>query len=121
MNKDWDLPWKSKGLDCKNDGQGFELWNTLWLEQAYRVLKQGSSIYVFSSTRTFHRVFEALSKVGFVDLDLEAWVYSSGFPKSVNIEKTLQDKLLHDMAEKYKGYGTGLKPAWEPICCGKKR
>jgi site-specific DNA-methyltransferase (adenine-specific) len=39
------------------------------------------------------------------------WIYGSGFPKSHNIGKKLND---------YEGWGTALKPAHEPICMARK-
>ena len=37
----------------------------------------------------------------------------------LNIEKILKEK-NPELASRYAGYGTALKPAWEPICCGIK-
>jgi len=51
---------------------------------------------------------------------------NSGFPKSLNISKALKKLVTKDssitpeMIEKWKGHGTALKPAWEPIVCGRK-
>jgi site-specific DNA-methyltransferase (adenine-specific) len=39
------------------------------------------------------------------------WIYGSGFPKSHNIGKKLED---------WEGWGTALKPAHEPICMARK-
>jgi len=47
---------------------------------------------------------------------------SQGFPKSLNISKAIA-KLDGDHAEdakKWSGWGTALKPAWEPILCFRK-
>lgn len=46
-----------------------------------------------------------------------AWGYGSGFPKSRNIAG--QD-LTADDADKWAGWGTALKPAYEPICVARK-
>jgi len=50
-------------------------WHRQWLEEVFRVLKPGGVIKVFGATRTFHRMAAAMEQVGFVDLDLEAWMY----------------------------------------------
>jgi site-specific DNA-methyltransferase (adenine-specific) len=41
------------------------------------------------------------------------WVYGSGFPKSLNVGK-------QDNCENWKGWGTALKPAHEPIVMARK-
>ena len=45
---------------------------------------------------------------------------NSGFPKSMNMEKVFNKKNNPQMAELYKGFGTALKPAFEPIVTGSK-
>lgn len=71
----------------------------------YRVLKPGAHLVAFSGTRTYHRMACAIEDAGFEIRDQLAWVYGSGFPKSHNQPG---------------GWGTALKPAWEPICLARK-
>jgi len=59
----------------------------------------------------------AMREVGFCDMHLEAWTYGSGFPKSLNLQKNIDDLMI---AEEFSGYGTALKPAWEPFVVGRK-
>lgn len=66
MGKEWDE------LD---DAHAQQEWHRQWLVEVYRLLKPGGVIKVFGATRTFHRLAAAMEDVGFVDLDLEAWVY----------------------------------------------
>ena len=73
--------------------------------QVYRVLKPGAHLIAFSSTRTYHRMACAIEDAGFEIRDQIGWVYGSGFPKSHNIGD---------------GWGTALKPAWEPIVFARK-
>jgi site-specific DNA-methyltransferase (adenine-specific) len=75
-----------------------------WAE-VLRVLKPGSHLVAFSGTRTYHRMACAIEDAGFEIRDQLAWVYGSGFPKSHNQPG---------------GWGTALKPAWEPICLARK-
>jgi site-specific DNA-methyltransferase (adenine-specific) len=75
-----------------------------WAE-VLRVLKPGAHLVAFSGTRTYHRMACAIEDAGFEIRDQLAWVYGSGFPKSHNQPG---------------GWGTALKPAWEPICLARK-
>lgn len=90
--------------------------------ELFRVLKPGGLIRMFSATRTYHRVCQAMSNAGFVDMRLRAWAYGSGFPKSLNVGNKMAEMDGVDEAKlkAWEGYGTALKPAWEPIICARK-
>ena len=70
---------------------------------ALRVLKPGGHLLAFGGTRTYHRMVCAIEDGGFEIRDQIGWVYGSGFPKSRNLDG------------EWEGWGTALKPAWEPI------
>jgi site-specific DNA-methyltransferase (adenine-specific) len=74
----------------------------------FRVLKPGAHLLAFSGTRTQHRMVCAIEDAGFEIRDQIGWVYGSGFPKS------------HNLDGEWDGWGTALKPAWEPICVARK-
>ena len=41
---------------------------------------------------------------------------NSGFPKSLNIQKSMEEKgVSKEVSDKFRGYGTALKPAHEPV------
>jgi len=84
---------------------GFQESMRIWSVEALRVLKPGGHALVFGGTRTFHRLACALEDAGFEIRDCLMWLTGQGFPKSKNIEG---------------GYGTALKPAWEPIILARK-
>ena len=63
-----------------------------WAEACYRVLKPGGHIAAFGGTRTWHRLVVAIEDAGFEMRDSLAWLYGSGFPKSMNVGKAI-DKL----------------------------
>ena len=63
----------------------------LWKE-CLRVLKPGGHLLSFAGTRTQHRMCINIEDAGFQIRDMIAWVYGSGFPKSLNIGKAV-DKL----------------------------
>ena len=45
---------------------------------------------------------------------------NSGFPKSMDVSKAIDKSLGAEAAKKWKGWGTALKPAWEPIIMARK-
>lgn len=60
----------------------------LWAE-VFRVLKPGGHLLAFAGTRTQHRMAVNIEDAGFEIRDLIAWVYGSGFPKSLDISKAI--------------------------------
>ena len=74
MGKKWDY-----------DIPQVEVW-----KECLRVLKPGGHLLSFSGTRTYHRMAVAIEDAGFEIRDMIEWVYGSGFPKSLNIGKTIE-------------------------------
>lgn len=77
-------------------------------QEVLRVLKPGAHLLAFGGTRTYHRLACAIEDAGFEIRDQIGWLYGSGFPKSHNLEG------------EWDGWGTALKPAWEPIMLARK-
>jgi len=88
-------------------------------QECLRVLKPGGFLLTFGGTRTFHRLTCNIEDAGFEIRDCIAWVYGSGFPKSHDISKAI-GKASPEMAKQWNGWGTALKPAWEPIIVAMK-
>jgi DNA modification methylase len=84
-------------------------WHVGWLRECFRVLVPGGRILAFGGSRVYHRMAAAFDDAGFVDVGLEAWSYGSGFPKSMSLSEV-----------GWSGWGTQLKPAWEPFIVGTK-
>lgn len=134
MGKKWDY-----------DVPSVEIW-----QECLRVLKPGGYLLSFAGTRTYHRMATGIEDAGFEIRDMIAWVYGSGFPKSLNIGKAV-DKLQGNEREdlgkhptingkgdhfafcanyngarltkgtsEWEGWGTALKPALEPITVARK-
>jgi site-specific DNA-methyltransferase (adenine-specific) len=83
-----------------------------WAE-CLRVLKPGGHVVAFSGTRTYHRMACAIEDAGFEIRDQLAWTYGTGFNK--------KGYILRDADGVPTGpWGGALKPAWEPICFGRK-
>ena len=79
--------------------------------EALRVAKPGAHMLCFGGTRTFHRLACSLEDAGWEIRDTIMWVTAQGFPKSLDVGKKLPD---------WQGWGTCLKPAWEPIIVARK-
>ena len=149
-----------------------QAWHYKWAKEAFRVLKPGGFLLAMSGTRTYHRLACAIEDAGFEVRDsilqMCAWSYGSGFPKSLDVSKAIdkaagvernqigvkadfardgadrKDKEhiephahqgghgyedawaapvttpVTPEAAKWQGFGTALKPAWEPVVVGRK-
>ena len=145
-------------------GQGWDntgvAYNPATWRAVHRVLKPNGYMLVFGATKTHHRIADAIQRAGFEIVDIIAWCYGTGFPKSHNIGKAV-DKLEGNEREvvgvskndrpnsqvkggrgfdsafnkgqehqpiietkgqsQWEGWGTALKPAWEPIIVARKK
>ena len=142
MGEEWDAPWKKSEVvevtDKSTNGifhdkgfshgirfsrglvemQEFQKWCESWAKEAFRVLKPGGYILAFGGSRTYHRLAGGIEDAGFEIRDQIMWVYGSGFPKSMNISLSMDKKGID--SSKWKGWGTALKPAHEPIVMARK-
>jgi len=75
----------------------------IWKE-CLRILKPGGHLLSFGGTRTYHRVVVNIEDAGFEIRDMVAWVYGQGFPKSLNVGKTM-DKYLKTGNASWNGTG----------------
>ena len=73
MGKRWDY-----------DVPSAELWS-----EVLRVLRPGGHLLAFAGTRTQHRMAVRIEDAGFEIRDMIAWVYGSGFPKSLDVSKAI--------------------------------
>lgn len=105
-----DPPYELGFMGKSWDATGIAFNIAVWSE-ALRVLKPGGHLIAFSGSRTYHRMAVAIEDAGFEIRDQIMWVYGSGFPKSMNIGKKL---------EEWEGWGTALKPAHEPMVLARK-
>jgi site-specific DNA-methyltransferase (adenine-specific) len=126
--------------------------------QVFRVVKPGAHLLAFGGTRTFHRIACAVEDAGWEIRDcILAWVYGTGFPKSVDVAQRVDLALgvkptvvgaerrrallpgftaagrgapaakvrlltapTSAAAKRWAGWGTALRPAWEPVILARK-
>lgn len=80
MGKRWDY-----------DVPGVEVW-----AECLRVLKPGGHLLAFAGTRTQHRMAVRIEDAGFEIRDMIAWIYGSGFPKSLDVSKAIDKARRRD-------------------------
>ena len=88
------------------DGGDIAFRQETW-ELCLKVLKPGGHLLAFSASRNYHRMAVAIEDAGFEIRDQVMWLYGSGFPKSMNIGKTLDKKLGNER----ESFGTKFKKA----------
>jgi hypothetical protein len=127
----------------------FQHWCEQWATECLRILKPGGHLLAFGGTRTFHRLAAGIEDAGFEIRDSIAWLYGSGFPKSLDVAKAIDkgegiwrgragDAVTDNQAMSgpnyartpkgdpvtaaaaWQGWGTALKPAFEPIVVARK-
>lgn len=188
MGKEWDKLWRNetdadkayvertKGElssrarnlpDYKaTDPQQMQAWFQGFAEAALRVLKPGGHMVAFGAPKNAHRLTCAIEDAGFEIRDCLMWVFGTGFPKSHNVQQSINKAaaghphggadptspnhgkfkggcsddnakgqgfgagaaaFMSEMGEgrggdegPWQGWGTALKPAYEPIVLARK-
>lgn len=65
---------------------GVEYWR-----EVLRLLKPGAHLLAFGGTRTYHRMACAVEDAGFEIRDAVQWLYGSGYPKNVDLSKSIDE------------------------------
>lgn len=76
----------------------FGEWCRQWATECLRVLKPGGHLLAFGGSRTWHRLTSAIEDAGFEIRDSIAWLYGSGFPKSLDVSKAIDKQRSEDRA-----------------------
>ena len=90
-------------------GAEFQRWCKAWAVEALRVLKPGGHLLAFGGTRTYHRMVSGIEDAGFEIRDQLAWLFGSGFPKSLDVSKAI-DKAAGAVRETQEVAGGGVPP-----------
>jgi len=80
----YELGFMGKGWDASGIAYNPEVWRNV-----LRVLKPGGHLLAFGGTRTWHRLAVGIEDAGFEIRDSIAWMYGSGFPKSLDVSKAI--------------------------------
>jgi len=150
-----DPPYELGFMGKRWDASGVAFDSRVWA-RVLAACKPGAPLMAFGGTRTYHRMTCAIEDAGFEIRDCLAWLYGSGFPKSLDVSKAIDRAagaerevvggdpeskrrnkkspkfngrvMQHyaqmgdvpitapatDAARAWQGYGTALKPAFEP-------
>ena len=155
--------WVSGDREYLPGGSGFmgKAWDAfvppvaVW-DECLRVLKPGGHLLAFAGSRTFDLMALGIRLAGFDVRDSVAWLYGSGFPKSLDVSKAIDKAAGAERevvgqargagngsvvglgsgrsmaseyevtapatpeAERWQGWGTALKPAFEPIVVARR-
>jgi site-specific DNA-methyltransferase (adenine-specific) len=88
-------------------------------QECLRVLKPGGHILAFSAARTYHHLAVTLEAAGFEIRDQIMWIYSSGFPKSQDVGRSIQRTIGVEERKAHKsnlprvGGGEDKTKAWD--------
>ena len=99
----YELGFMGKSWDASGVAFSPDTWRLVW-----RVMKPGAHLVAFGAPKNYHRLACAIEDAGFEIRDSLMWVFGSGFPKS------------HNLDGEWRGWGTALKPAYEPIVLARK-
>ena len=94
------------GLSFMNNKWDYDVPKKKIWKECMRVLKPGGYLLAFAGSRTYHRMAVRVEDAGFEIRDQIMWVYGSGFPKSYNIGKAVDEKLGNTreiIGEKHRG------------------
>jgi DNA modification methylase len=101
---------------CHTDTKAFQAQVQLWGQALQPLLFPGALVFMFGGTRTWHRLAAGMEDAGFEMWDTIIWLHGQGFPKGVDISKSIE-KAGQDGSD-WVGYKSAqLKPALEPILC----
>lgn len=152
-----DPPYELAFMGRAWDTSGIAFNPAVWA-QCLRILKPGGHLLAFGGSRTWHRLAAAIEDAGFEIRDSIAWLYGSGFPKSLDVSKAIDKaagaerevvgthhrhgggsavsgSMLGSLgtdselpltapatvaAKRWQGWGTALKPSFEPIVVARK-
>jgi len=90
--------------------QQMQAWHEAWAREALRVLKPGGFLLAMGGTRTYHRLACAIEDAGFEVRNMVAWLYGSGFPKSLDVSKAIDKAAGAEREVVGEGPFSGRKP-----------
>ena len=115
-----DPPYELGFMGRSWDSTGIAFQKETW-ELCFKVLKPGGHLLAFSGSRTYHRMAVAIEDAGFEIRDQVMWLYGSGFPKSMNVGKALDNKLGNERiktGEKKTHSNKGIKQSEQRTAIG---
>lgn len=117
--KDGAFARQSKGFmqqvwDGFDSPQHFQDWCEQWGGLLIQACYPGAVGIFYGGTRTVHRLECGLENAGWEIFDRGLYLYGSGMPHSHNVGLSLE-KVGYENAEQWQGFGSLLKPSYEPL------
>ncbi|NQY74402.1 MAG: site-specific DNA-methyltransferase [Candidatus Margulisbacteria bacterium] len=118
------------GIRFRGNKWDYDIPSIHCFEEMYRVAKPGAFLLCFGGSRTFHRMTVHIEDAGWKIKDTMMWIYGSGMPKGLDIGKEMNQIFTPNLSnpkdpkqvlgQKWQGWRTALKPAFEPIIIAMK-
>lgn len=86
-----DPPYELGFMGRSWDSSGVAFRSETWAA-CLRVLKPGGHLLAFGGSRTSHRIACAIEDAGFELRDVIVWLYTSGFPKALDVSKAIDKR-----------------------------
>jgi site-specific DNA-methyltransferase (adenine-specific) len=94
----------------------YQEWCASWAGEWLRILKPGSSCFVFAGRRYAHRCIIALEEAGFTFKDMLAWKKPAAPHRAQRISEIYKRRGNAEQAKKWEGWRVAnLRPIFEPI------
>ncbi|MDD3436986.1 MAG: site-specific DNA-methyltransferase [Candidatus Gastranaerophilales bacterium] len=91
-------------------------WCCSWVNDWFRVLKPGASVFVFAGRRLAHRCICAFEDAGFTYKDMIAWNKEKAPYRAQRISKVFERRHDEINSKKWENWRVGnLRPVFEPI------
>lgn len=100
----------------KKRPQEYQDWVETWTNEWFRVLKSGSSVFIFAGRQFAHRVIVAFENSGFTFKDMLSWEKDKAPHRAQRISCVFERRGDYLNQKKWNGWKVAnLRPAFEPI------
>ena len=94
----------------------YQNWVATWVNEWYRVLKPGSSVFIFAGRQFAHRVIVEFEDAGFTFKDMLSWQRDKAPHRAQRLSKVYERRNDVENQKKWEGWRlANLRPIFEPI------
>lgn len=88
------------GLSFMGKGWDHGVPGVPYWQEALRVTRPGGYMLAFGGTRTWHRLAANIEDAGWEIRDTIMWCYGTGFPKSMDVSKAIDERAFRDWLDR---------------------